>query len=68
MATIEEVTAETQAIINKLLQQRNMLADEVAQLHGGLALKDLEIAKLKASIPIPEVTPVESEHNDAPVL
>lgn len=47
--TIQQVTAESQAIISKLLQQRNDALDEVVRLHGGLALRDLEIAVLVAA-------------------
>ncbi len=66
MPTIEEVSAESQAIISKLVQQRDAATNEVAQLMGGLALKDLEIANLKKQItsPVPEAVTEESEHAD----
>ena len=59
MPTTEEVTAEAQAMINKALVQRNIYADEVMQLHGALALKDLHIAQLMAKVE--ELTPKPTE-------
>lgn len=57
MATIEEVSAESQAIISKLVQQRDAATNEIAQLFGGLALKDLEIKTLKAEIEALKLSP-----------
>lgn len=49
-ATIEQIVAESQAITNKLLAQRNEALDEVVRLHGGLSLRDLEISELKKQL------------------